>query len=51
MRADLNGKSKASGVSKLDGKAPDATDFAKYFSAYSYLSHVSRLVFTCNFEM
>lgn len=40
--AELNGKPEANGPSTLDGKAPEATDFANYFCTYSYIYHVSR---------
>lgn len=42
--AELNGKPETNGTSTLDGKAPEATDFANYFCTYSYIYHVSRLV-------
>lgn len=38
--AEINGTTEANGPSTLDGKAPEATDFANYFCTYSYIYHV-----------
>lgn len=39
------GRGQAGGLSNLDGRAPDGTDFANYFCTYAYLYHQVRLSF------
>ena len=50
LTAELNGKPELSSPSTLDGKAPEATDFANYFCTYSYIYHVSLSASSATFK-